>query len=108
MSERMGVTECLNNLALSDKRHGELKGRVKAWDHRLKTQKALLKLQANAPSNNAKEDEALASNTYQSLVNEYENDCAEFYVLEAERATWALTVEVWRTQQANKRHGNIN
>ena len=91
----------------TDDLHGRLKGSIKGYEHRLKALKASLKRQSALTSDCAREDEALAHPDYQALLKEYEGMCIDFHTIDARRQTWALTIEVWRSQNANKRQGNI-
>lgn len=51
--------------------------------------------------------EARNSTAYTKWREDYENAVADFELLRNKRATEALIVEVWRSENANRRRGNI-
>lgn len=104
---QLSVSECLQNLALSDADYGRLKGRVKWLENRLKIQKSIGVLEADAKSTIQKEHMSYASKEYQDLNDTYRDAVVEMETLGARRKSWELTIEVWRSQNANKRKGNI-
>lgn len=101
------VSDCLHYLAETDEAFGQLKGVMKALEYRLKVCKAQEFLKSQASAAGVKEQEAYASDAYQSLVKEYEEAVIDYETVAAKRETRALTIEVWRSQNANRRQGNI-
>ena len=102
------VTDCLDYLLSTDDEYGELKGRMKALEHRLKVAKAEAFLDAEGKgTDKQKESLAYTSEVYRQKVEEYENVCIEMETIAAKRKSRELTIEVWRSQNANKRQGNI-
>ncbi len=106
-SEKLSVTDCINNLSLTDKRHGVLKGRLRVWEHRLKVKKSQLKRASSEKSDTAKETHALSDPEYERMVKEYNDEAIDFFILDTKRETWITTIEVWRSQNANRRQGNV-
>ena len=103
----MGVSECIQNLALTDDEHGRLKGRMKAWDQKLKVCEGRMFLQEKEGSVEHRKAKAKTSDEYEKLLGEFESESVEFHILDSQRNTWNTIIEVYRTQQANKRMGNI-
>jgi len=102
------VTDCLDYLLSTDDEFGVLKGRMKALEHRLKVAKAEAFLDAEGKgTDKQKESLAYTSEVYRQKVEEYENVCIEMETIAAKRKSRELTIEVWRSQNANKRQGNI-
>lgn len=101
------VTDCIHYLSQTDEAFGQMKGVMKALEYRLKVCKAQEFLKSQASAANMKEQEAYASEAYQNLVKEYEGAVIDYETVAAKRETRILTVEVWRSQNANRRQGNI-
>lgn len=102
------VTDCLDYLISTDDEYGRLRGAVKGFEHRLKIAKAMAFLDAKGEGSQGERAEiAIASQSYKDLVEEYENTVAEMETIAAKRKSRELTIEVWRSQSANKRTGNI-
>jgi hypothetical protein len=104
---KISVTESIQYLAETDDAFGQMKGRMKGLEYRLKVCKAQEFLKSSASSAGVKEQEAYASDAYQALVKEYEDAVIDYETVAARRETRVLTIEVWRSQNANKRQGNI-
>ena len=107
MSDKISVTDSIQYLAETDEQFGKLKGRMKGLEYRLKVCKAQEFLKATGTSASANEQRAYASDAYITMLQEYENSVIEYETVAAKRETRVLTIEVWRSQNANKRQGNI-
>ena len=104
MIEEKQVEAALNYLSKTDEQSAAAKGRVKALEYRLKVEKAIQFLQASGTVAE-KEATSLASETYADMVNEYQEAVTEFETFAAKRERAVLTIDVWRTEAANRRNG---
>ena len=94
--------KALRYLASTDEKLGELVGHVKGLEHRMKTEKAMAFMQH---SGTVAEREA-ASQTgpqYLSMITEHEAAVTETEIIKAKRKTRELVIEVWRSQNSNRR-----
>jgi len=98
------MEKALNYLAMTDEDYGELVGRCKGIEHRLKGTKAALFLEA-VGNNMERESKALIHVDYQNLVDRYENLQVDKEIMSAKRRRAELTIEVWRSLNANRRQG---
>ena len=100
------VKLALTYLAETDEEHAKAKALVKGIEQSRKTVKAIAFLQA---SGTMAEKEAIAykSQEYQDIVAKYEDAVADEALLHNKRTTNALIVDVWRSENANRRTGNI-
>lgn len=104
---KISVSESLQYLANTDDDFGKLKGVMKGLEYRLKVCKAQEFLKQEAGSAAEREQRAYASDAYRALVKEYEDAVIDYETVAARRETRILTIEVWRSQNANRRQGNI-
>lgn len=102
----MKVSEALELLADTDESYGQLRGRCSALEYQIKVAEALGYLGSTGTQG---EKQACARTTqgYKDKINEYREAKIEMETLAAKRKTAELHIEVWRSQNANKRHGNI-
>ena len=98
------VEAALKYMAKTDEPCAKAKARVKALEYRLKTEKAVQFLNATGTMAE-KESSALASSEYNAMVDEYETAVYEFETMAAKRERAILTIDVWRSEQANRRAG---
>lgn len=94
----------LNYLATTDESYGELVGRCKALEYRLKVAKAQAFLEA-VGTMAEKEAVALCSVDYRQMLEKFENDVVDKEIIAAKRKRAELTVDVWRSLNANRRQG---
>ena len=104
--KKIKVSEAIQYLVDTDDAYGQMKGLVKGLEYRIKVCKAMEFLKADG-SAAEREQKATASQAYKDLVKEYQDAVTDFETVAARRETRILTVEVWRSQNANKRVGNI-
>ena len=104
MIERDDVSKALKYLAETDQPCAQAKGRVKALEYRLKVEKAREMLTATGTMAE-KEATALISQGYTDLVDEYESAVIEFETIAAKRERAVLTIDIWRSENANRRVG---
>ncbi len=102
------VSDCLDYLLSTDEEYGELRGRVKGLEHTLKVVKAQAFLEAKGEgTNQEREAKAYTSEDYRRTREVYENAVIEMETIAAKRKSRELTIEVWRSQNANRRQGNV-
>lgn len=101
------VSRSLDYLAETDEQFGMLRGNVKGFEHRLKTCLAIETLRGPEKSHTANESWARTTETYQNMVQEYENAVIDLETISAKRKSAELNIEVWRSINANQRTGNI-
>jgi len=112
---QISVSESLKYLCDTDETCAQAKASMKYHEHKLKSVKSLSYLQADAilksrgaPSTQKdKEAEAYSGKDYTEALSAYHDSIAEFETMNNKRKTAELTIEVWRTQNANKRKGNV-
>lgn len=101
------VTQALTYLAQTDESAANAKALVEGLSEQRKSLKAMLMLESDRKTVGEREAEAYAHERYQQCIQEYQNSVADSEILKNKRLTEALIVEVWRTEQANRRSGNI-
>lgn len=102
------VMKALDYLQSTDEQYGDLKGRVKALEYRMKVAKAMSFLETEGKGTIAeREAMSLVSDEYRHKIDELENTAVELETISAKRKRAELTIEVWRSQNANRRQGNI-
>lgn len=102
----MRVSEALDYLVNSDEDFGRLRGTCAAMEYQIKTAEALGYLDASGTVGE-KQATARTSDMYRDKIREYKDAKIEMETIAAKRKTCELTIEVWRSQNANKRQGNI-
>jgi hypothetical protein len=100
------VEKALDYLKDTDEAHAKAKALVKALEHGFKTIKAEEYLNATG-TNGEREQRAYASTAYKELTNRYAQAVIDFELMENKRERAALTIDVWRSLNANQRKGNI-
>lgn len=99
------VSGALQYLASTDEECAGLKAAVKAEEYMLKHFKAKAMAASASKSIAAKETDALASEAYANAVEQYRDTIAEYETVAARRQRAILTIEVWRSLNANRRQG---
>lgn len=102
----MKISEALEYLAGTDETYGWQRGHVAGLEYRIKSIEATGYLNSDGTQEQRKAM-ARTDQAYLEMINEYENAKIDLEVIAAKRKTAELHIEVWRTQQANKRQGNI-
>lgn len=100
------VERSLRYLSQTDEPFGRAIARHERLTAELKVAKgfALLKAEGTVP---VKEAKAYTSPEYRAKVEEIEECKADLEIMRAKRKRAELNVEVWRTESANARRGNI-
>ena len=101
------LQQALTYLATTDEPCAMAKAHADALREQLKTIEAMEYLKADGA---VKEREAHARSSvdYKNQTALIEDATAEYETMRLKRATEALIVEVWRTEAANRRAGNIS
>jgi hypothetical protein len=100
------VQKSLVYLAETDERLGQLKGRVKALEYQLKTVKAQTYLDSKGTVDERKSTAEITEDVIGMNI-ELSNAITELETIIAKRKTRELGIEVWRSVNANRRHGNL-
>jgi hypothetical protein len=100
------ATESLEYLLETDDEFGRLKGEVEGLDYLIKMAEARGYLGASGTQDQRK-SQARISEEYERLVLEHNDRVIELHTIGAKRKTAELVIEVWRSQSANRRVGNV-
>ena len=103
---QISVTESLEYLAATDEPCAQAKASMKYYEHHLKTVKAMDFLDATGTQKD-RESTAYAGKNYDECKRAYRDAVFEYEKHNNKRKTAELTIEVWRSQNANRRNGNI-
>ena len=98
------VQAAFDYLRKTDDEAGELAGAVKGAEHRMKVERSIKFLEFEG-SIAARQAQAMASREYVNAVEDYANAVGDFEALRARRKRAELTIEVWRSVNANRRQG---
>ena len=109
------VEDALAYLASTDAQCARQKALMKRLDYQRNTIKSLAMLDAEDDAIKSgerlsvarKESLAFTSKRYQEFLEEYQDAVAEYETLNNLRNTKIGLIEVWRSEQANRRRGNI-
>lgn len=103
------VSEALDYLASTD----ETCARAKALMKRLEAQKAsvkglaMLEVEGEKMPVASKEAKAFTSEIFKRWLKSFEDAVADYEIINNKRNTRVAEIEVWRSENANKRRGNI-
>ncbi len=98
------VEQALHFISENAATHAAAKGRIKGLEHRFKVAEAQGFKDATG-SAEARKMEARLTPAYTALVQEHDGAWYEFQKLETDLEYARLVIDVWRTEQANKRGG---
>ena len=101
------ITDVLSLLVNTDESHARAKAKVKYLDHKVKVVKAQQFLAHTEGTQQTKESKAISSAEYRVICKEYEEAVYESEILSAKRKHAELKIEIWRTEQANRRAGQV-
>jgi hypothetical protein len=102
----IGVSESLDYLNNTDEVCAQAKASMRYYEHHLKTVKALVYSRSTGTQKD-KEAMAYTSVAYEDAKVNYRNAVCDYETYYNKRKTAELTIEVWRSQNANRRSGNI-
>ena len=100
------VSKCLDYLKQTDEEEANLGAMVKGLEEYKKVVKALAFLDAGG-SAAERTEKAYASEEYKLFIEKMENARADHDIILNKRKTAELTIDVWRSINANQRKGNI-
>lgn len=100
------LSKALRYLAESDIEAAQLKTDVKRAEYKLKKIEATLFIHYDGAVRE-RESMARTSDGYQKAVDEYLKAYQASEEIQNKRITESLIVDVWRTEQANRRQGNV-
>ena len=101
------LKKALTYLAETDIPAANAKGLSEGLSEQRKSIKAILMLDSNKKTAVDREADAYAHENYREHISRMENAIADYETYRNKRKTEELIVEVWRTEQANRRKGNI-
>lgn len=109
------IAEALTMLSVTDSTVAGFKAAMKAKEYQRQTMKSLAYLEAEQDAIRSgerwsvakKEAVAMQSEKYQKWCKDFEDAVADYEILNNERNTAILKVEIWRSEQANRRRGNV-
>lgn len=105
LPSELDIERALNYLSQTDGEYGVLKGAARAAEYKLRHARAVFMLDSEEKSIAGKEMAALASSQYAQAIEEYQNAVAAYETVSAKRQRAVLTIEVWRSLNANRRQG---
>jgi hypothetical protein len=100
------LQKVLTYLAETDEPAARAKSLVTGLEESLKSIRADQFLQAKG-TNGEREAFALSSQAYKDHIEKIKDATYDYEVMRNKRTTAVLIVEVWRSEQANRRSGNI-
>lgn len=99
------VSAALDYLASTDEAYAVARAGVEMERHRLKVAKAVAMLESGEKSTASQETHALVSDDYAAALSRLEDVTLDYETMAAKRKRAELTVEVWRSVNANRRQG---
>lgn len=100
------LQKALHYLAATDVPAAQAKALVEGLSEQRKTLKAL-GFNRSMGNNEERTNSAYASKEYKEHLKKLTQAIEDYEILRNKRLTNSLIVEVWRTEQANRRSGNI-
>ena len=100
------LQKALTYLATTDESAARARALMEGLSDQRKTVKAIGFLDASG-TRDERESSAYVSSEYREHGKRYEDAVFEYEALRNKRSTEALIVEVWRSEQANRRAGNV-
>ena len=100
------VDKAVDYLVATDESAAKAKALVAFLEDKKKTVKATIMADLDG-SISSREVVAHASETYKQACEDYRDAVYEFELLKNRRKSAELVVEVWRTESANQRTGNV-
>ena len=100
------IGAALHYLAETDEQFAREVARIKALEHEVKTIKGMAYLAAEGTVGD-RDATSVTDPTYVAWTEKYENAYADMEIRRAKRKRAELTIEVWRSLNANRRTGNV-
>ena len=109
------VEKALAFLVSSDTTCANAKALMKRLDYQRNTIRSLAMVEVEGDANkngeklsvSTRESRAYISKAYQEYLKKFEKAVADYEILNNQRNTAIGHIEVWRSEQANRRRGNI-
>lgn len=109
------VEKALDFLASTDTECANAKAKMKGLDYQRNTVRSIAMIEAEDDamkkgeklSVSRKESLAYISKRYQEYLEEFQKAVADYEILNNQRNTAIGMIEVWRSEQANRRRGNV-
>lgn len=100
------IQKALTYLSETDEPYAKARALVKGREQARKTVKAIGFMDAKGTMAE-KEAAAYSTPEYLEIINKYEEAVYDEALMHNKRTTEALIIEVWRSENANRRSGNI-
>jgi len=100
------ISSALKYLAETDEPYAKAKGYEVGLKYKVKVAKSLAYLKTTGKVAQ-REAESLTSEEYATAIENHENAIIDCETYRAKRKRAELTIEVWRTENANRRTGNV-
>lgn len=94
-------------LAESEEEYARYRALRETEKERLKIIHASLAMDSTENSQAAKSLDSYSNNAYIDALANYNDVIEAYYLIEAKRKRAEITVEVWRTEEASRRRGNV-
>ena len=94
-------------LAESEQEYARYRALRETEKERLKIVHASLAMDSTESSQSAKSLDSYSNNSYIEALAQYHEAIEAYYLIEAKRKRAEITVEVWRTEEASRRRGNV-
>lgn len=101
------VEAALKELAKTDQSHANAKALCKFLDQKRKTVKAIAYQESKAKTDKARESAAYASKEFSEICEQIKSAEYDYQLLTNTRLRAQLAVDVWRSENANRRNGSI-
>lgn len=98
--------KALDYLVETDEKSAQAKALMLFIEDKKKTVKATQMANMDG-SISGREMEALASDEYKAVCDEYRDAVYDYEMLRNRRKSAELTIELWRSMNANRRQGNV-
>ena len=99
--------QAIKFLATTDEQAATAKAYLQELEKKEKTIIGLQILESKAKTNPEKEAEARNSEAYKQWQKDYHDAVYNFELVRNKRNTEALIIEIWRSENANRRVGNV-
>lgn len=101
------ISEALTYLAETDEDYARASGLAKGLKYKIKVERAQAYLESEGKTEARRDAVSHASRKHIDAINAYQNAETDARIMHAKRMTAQLKIEVWRTENANRRKGNV-
>ena len=99
--------KALMYLADSEEEYARYRGLKETEKERMKITHASLTMDSREKTQGRQALDAYSSEDYIKSLEQYHEVLEHFYLIDAKRKRAEITVEVWRTEEASRRRGNV-